>query len=333
MRRVAIRCVVGTLTATLAGLVSAIEVGGSPGAGTTPVPCMLDPMPASGPVGTRVELRGTCPGILYHRLVSVYFDYTLVGLFDGVEARYATSFSVPRRARSGPHEVRMHGGLIPSTATGVFEVTGEPAACEGDCNLDDKVTIDELITGLNIALKHISTSDCMALDTDENEAVGIDELMQAVRAALFGCDPVPTCHDDLECESPSSCLAPGEHGCGICQPIESNCQFDADCHAADLGQICAPVRPQHCCPPALVCQPGCTSDAECAEGEVCNAAHHCALAPCAGDSCPPHFQCEPRDGAFTCHRILCDRDSRCGAGSCVNGACYAALGTCSLPVP
>jgi hypothetical protein len=289
-------------------------------------------MPASGTAGTRVELRGTCPGIRYHRLVSVYFDHTLVAQFDGVGSQYAVAFSVPRRARPGPHRLTMRGGLITS-ADAVFEVTGDPPACEGDCNLDDSVTIDELVVGIRIALRHGDASACTAIDSNADGVVAIGELVQAVRAALLGCAPVPTCHDVFECEPPSSCLAPdGFVGCGICRPTETDCVRDADCTSRGPAHICAPVKPQDCpCEAVTVCQLGCRTDAECATGEACDAAHHCVPAPCTRGSCPSNFRCEERGTRFECHRIPCDRDSP--AAFCVNGFLYDRLGSCTLPVP
>ena len=55
----------------------------------------------------------------------------------------------------------------------------------GDCNGDGKVTIDELILGVNISLEACSRStDCPAFDTDVSGGVSIDELIAAVNAAL-----------------------------------------------------------------------------------------------------------------------------------------------------
>lgn len=62
-----------------------------------------------------------------------------------------------------------------------------PAACPGDCNGDGEVTVDEIVTGVNIALGLASSQVCPAMDTNGDEQVTIDELLQAVNAALFGC--------------------------------------------------------------------------------------------------------------------------------------------------
>jgi len=49
------------------------------------------------------------------------------------------------------------------------------------------VTVDEIVTGVNIALGLASSQVCPAMDTNGDEQVTIDELLQAVNAALFGC--------------------------------------------------------------------------------------------------------------------------------------------------
>jgi len=61
------------------------------------------------------------------------------------------------------------------------------AQCVGDCNDDGNVTVDDLITGVNIALGNQELSDCRESDTDDNGSVTIDELVKAVNAALSGC--------------------------------------------------------------------------------------------------------------------------------------------------
>jgi hypothetical protein len=59
--------------------------------------------------------------------------------------------------------------------------------CAGDCDGDTNVTIDELITLVNIALGTASTNQCPAGDRDFSDAVTVDELVAAVKAALEGC--------------------------------------------------------------------------------------------------------------------------------------------------
>jgi len=69
------------------------------------------------------------------------------------------------------------------------------AQCEGDCNGDGSVGINELILAVNIALGSGAPADCPGLDTGGDDAVGITELIRAVNNALVGCtavDPTAT---------------------------------------------------------------------------------------------------------------------------------------------
>ncbi len=73
---------------------------------------------------------------------------------------------------------------------GAFEVVRP--LCAGDCVEDGVVTIDELITGIDIALGLMPLGACLAIDGDGDGQVGIDELVKAVDTALGVCPPRPT---------------------------------------------------------------------------------------------------------------------------------------------
>jgi hypothetical protein len=60
-------------------------------------------------------------------------------------------------------------------------------ACAGDCDGDGRVTVDELVTGVNIALDRAAIDACRALDTDSDGRVTVDELVRAVGNLLRGC--------------------------------------------------------------------------------------------------------------------------------------------------
>jgi hypothetical protein len=71
---------------------------------------------------------------------------------------------------------------------GAYEYAApEPLVCNGDCNGDGEITVDEVITGVNIALGNVSVCSCMPCDTDANGAISIAELIKAVNFALTGC--------------------------------------------------------------------------------------------------------------------------------------------------
>lgn len=80
--------------------------------------------------------------------------------------------------------------LLPSRAA-----TSMAAGCIGDCGGDGDVSIDELITGVNIALGNQSLASCPAFDGNGDGQVTIDELITGVNNALNGCPtagPTPT---------------------------------------------------------------------------------------------------------------------------------------------
>ncbi|MBX3026621.1 hypothetical protein KF840_17075 [bacterium] len=74
-----------------------------------------------------------------------------------------------------------------AAATALLLPAAAPAAC-ADCDGDGRVTINELITGIAIALGSSELASCPAFDGDGNGTVSIDELIAAIGAALDGCD-------------------------------------------------------------------------------------------------------------------------------------------------
>jgi len=75
----------------------------------------------------------------------------------------------------------------PRTAT----PTPSPTAiseCTGDCDGGGTVTVDELVTGVNIALGSLDVDACHPFDADRNDSVTIDELVNAVNNAVDGCE-------------------------------------------------------------------------------------------------------------------------------------------------
>ena len=63
--------------------------------------------------------------------------------------------------------------------------------CAGDCNGDGAVSVDELVTAVQISLANASLEDCPSLDTRGDGIVSIDEIVTAVVTALDGCAEVP----------------------------------------------------------------------------------------------------------------------------------------------
>ncbi len=70
---------------------------------------------------------------------------------------------------------------------GTFTVERSTQACVGDCNRDGEVAINELITGVNIALGNNDVSSCPEFDANSDGEVTINELISGVNNALNGC--------------------------------------------------------------------------------------------------------------------------------------------------
>ena len=60
-------------------------------------------------------------------------------------------------------------------------------ACIGDCDLSGAVSVEELVTGVNIALGRASLTSCAAADVNDDKRLTVDELVAAVAAALRSC--------------------------------------------------------------------------------------------------------------------------------------------------
>jgi hypothetical protein len=69
-------------------------------------------------------------------------------------------------------------------------VTASPT-CAGDCNGDSSVTVDEILTMVNIALGNAPLPDCEAADTSHDGRGTADEILMAVNNALNGCPQSP----------------------------------------------------------------------------------------------------------------------------------------------
>ena len=85
------------------------------------------------------------------------------------------------------------------------------------------MTIDELITLVNIALGSANISACMAGDSNHDGQISIDEIIRAIDAALNGCtDPAQACVasggqvTDVECYCTSTPEFFNTCGVGAC---------------------------------------------------------------------------------------------------------------------
>lgn len=61
--------------------------------------------------------------------------------------------------------------------------------CVGDCDGSGDVTVNEIVSGVNIALGNSDLALCPTLDANQDGLVTVNELLQAVNAAVNGCPP------------------------------------------------------------------------------------------------------------------------------------------------
>jgi cysteine-rich repeat protein len=112
--------------------------------------------------------------------------------------------------------------------------TPVPPACIGDCNHNGTVTVEELITMVDIALGNIGDVSCVAGDGNDDGGIDVAEIITAVNATLHGCpataavtvtpsptDTPPTCGDG-HIQPPEAC----DDGNTINGDGCSNCQVD-----------------------------------------------------------------------------------------------------------
>ena len=96
-----------------------------------------------------------------------------------------------------PFQIYNHRQVTPgdpvvasTTTTGIDFVFGDEGLgtpCVGDCDGSGEVTVDEIVTLVNIALGSAASSACTAGDSDGNGSIEINEIIKAVNNAADGC--------------------------------------------------------------------------------------------------------------------------------------------------
>lgn len=64
-------------------------------------------------------------------------------------------------------------------------------SCTGNCNADDRVAVDEIVLGVNMALGFLPVALCPMFDRDGDGGIRIDELIEAIDFSLRGCPVTP----------------------------------------------------------------------------------------------------------------------------------------------
>jgi hypothetical protein len=79
------------------------------------------------------------------------------------------------------------GWTLNATATPTPTPTPTPVPCVGDCNGGGTITVDEILTMVNIGLGNASIDLCRAGDANGDGQITGDEILTAVNNALNGC--------------------------------------------------------------------------------------------------------------------------------------------------
>jgi len=87
-----------------------------------------------------------------------------------------------------------------------FAAPARAQTCPADCDGDAQVVINELVTGVNIALGASNVGFCSVLDANLSGAVEVNELIGGVRSSLEGC-PVVSCEGIANCTE----ITPGDN--------------------------------------------------------------------------------------------------------------------------
>lgn len=113
-----------------------------------------------------------------------YGDLNRCRLVDALDVQ-------PRGEKRMRGAVRRYAEVI-GLALAVMGMTCDrvSALCVGDCNGNNAVVINELVSGVGIALGDRELATCRNFDPDDDQQVAIGELVQGVRSAIDGCPSV-----------------------------------------------------------------------------------------------------------------------------------------------
>jgi hypothetical protein len=124
------------------------------------------------------------------------------------------------------------------------------AVCVGDCNGIGGVTVDEILTMVNIALGNVDVSLCTAGDESGDGHITVDEILRAVNNALNGCPPEGGCGDGAvgtgeECDNGGTCI--GGQDAGKHCTAESQCAGNGVCVGGSKSETaCDPTNASAC---------------------------------------------------------------------------------------
>jgi hypothetical protein len=123
------------------------------------------------------------PGILYAGTAGGVFKSTDAGASWGAANTGLTNLDATALAIDSIAPGMLYVG---TDGGGVFAIR-QIAGCTGDCRNDGTVSVDELVSGITIALEGRPVDACPSFDVGGDERVTIEELLAGVHNTLNGC--------------------------------------------------------------------------------------------------------------------------------------------------
>lgn len=140
-------------------------------------------------VRRRVAGAGVTTVQLQARVLNEYVCYVPSSFApNGCQETY--SWSCWLEGSSPPFRLELAEAPSPTptpTLAATPTLSATPALCVGDCHNDRSVTVDELLTMVDIALGTAEASACLPGDANTDGKITIDEILAAVNNALNGC--------------------------------------------------------------------------------------------------------------------------------------------------
>jgi hypothetical protein len=108
------------------------------------------------------------------------YTFTPAATATATQTATATATPTPTVTRTGT-------ATASPTPTATPTETRTPVPCVGDCDSGGIVTVDEVLTLVNIALGNAQVTACTAGDGNHDDEITVDEILAAVNKALNGC--------------------------------------------------------------------------------------------------------------------------------------------------
>lgn len=225
---------------------------------------------------------------------------------------------------------RFHGSrpLLATVVLAGFALAGAAhAQCVGDCSGDGEVTVDEIVTGLSIALGNAGIEVCPAFDANVDGQVTVDEIVTSVNNALNGCPACGDCDDGNACTEDLCVDGACVHEPVICPDDGEECTAEFCDPATGCGSTNV-ADGTSCSGGVGVCQAGVCVASGCTSNDDCDDDNACTTDFCIDNACLYASVTCPDDGN-ECTAEACNSAVGCESTNVADGTlCLDATGVC-----